>query len=235
MAGSLDSMDTRETLLPETLIVNDAPEVTAATAPAPDASSEGQKSTADASSEEQKPAADASEEQKPAADASSEDQKPPALSPESAKVAIVNYASSINKDPKEVTMSMVEASKEGPLFWATMKSDMSARGPTAQSMGRALKHKPDVKTLYGLLLDSFKLEFRRAWACSKDFQFATTTRSTVNTFRKRRDELGTYKTFLQIVQLLGGTDEPIAVEQAKNYTKMCCRDDLKDKKDNSMP
>ncbi|CAE7885368.1 unnamed protein product, partial [Symbiodinium sp. KB8] len=109
-----------------------------------------------------------------------------------------------------------------------MKHDMSARGATAQAMGRALKHKPDVKTLYGLLLDSFKVEFRRAWSCSRSFQFVTTTRTTVNTFRKRRDELGTFKTFLQIVQILGGSDEPIALEQAKNYTKMCCRDDLKE-------
>ena len=215
MAG-METMDTRETLIPETQVVADAPpEVTADTAPAPEASSD------------QKAAPDASSDQKPAPDASSEDKKPPALTPESAKLAIENYAASINQDPKEVTMSMVQASQEGPLYWATMKHDMSARGATSQAMGRALKHKPDVKTLYGLLLDSFKLEFRRAWACSKDFQFVTTTRTTVNTFRKRRDELETFKTFLQIVQLLGGSDEPIAVEQATNYTKMCCRDDLK--------
>ena len=202
----METMDTRETLIPETQVVADAPpEVTADTAPAPEASSD----------------------QKAAPDASSEDKKPPALTPESAKLAIENYAASINQDPKEVTMSMVQASQEGPLYWATMKHDMSVRGATSQAMGRALKHKPDVKTLYGLLLDSFKLEFRRAWACSKDFQFVTTTRTTVNTFRKRRDELGIFKTFLQIVQLLGGSDEPIAVEQATSYTKMCCRDDLK--------
>ena len=80
MAG-METMDTRETLIPETQVVADAPpEVTADTAPAPEASSD------------QKAAPDASSDQKPAPDASSEDKKPPALTPESAKLAIENYA-----------------------------------------------------------------------------------------------------------------------------------------------
>ena len=74
MAG-METMDTRETLIPETQVVADAPpEVTAGTAPAPEASSD------------QKAAPDASSDQKPAPDASSEDKKPPALTPESAKL-----------------------------------------------------------------------------------------------------------------------------------------------------
>ncbi|CAE7256188.1 unnamed protein product [Symbiodinium sp. CCMP2592] len=222
-------MDTRDTLIPETL-VTDLQEAPADTASAPDAAGcDNNNEPSDATNgEEQKPADATSSGEQKAADAASEDKKPPAMTPESIRIAIENYANSINKDPKEVTFSMLEATKEGPSYWATVNTDMSARGATAQSMGRAIRFKPDVKNLYGLLLDSFKLEFRRAWACSRDFEFVTTTRSTVNTFRKRKDELGTYKTFLQICQVLGGVDEPIAVQQAKNYTQMCCRDDLKE-------
>ena len=51
---------------------------------------------------------------------------------------------------------MVEALEEGPPYWA---NDMSAREATAQTVGSALKHKPDVKAFYVLLLDSFKVLF----------------------------------------------------------------------------
>ncbi|CAE7679618.1 unnamed protein product [Symbiodinium sp. CCMP2592] len=182
---------------------NEPQEAPADTASAPDAAGcDNNNEPSDATNgEEQKPADATSGEQKPTDAANNEDKKPPAMAPESIHIAIENYANSINRDPKEVTLSMLEATKEGSLYWATVNTDMSARGATAQSMGRAIRFKTDVKTLYGLLLDSYKLEFRRAWACSRDFTFATTTRSTVNTFRKRK---------------------------AKNYTQMCCRDDLKE-------
>ena len=71
-------------------------------------------------------------------------------------------------------------------------------------------------------------EFRRAWSVQKDFEFVRTVKTTENTFRKKREDLGTYKTHLQITQLLGGTDQPAAVEQAQNNVNICTRPDLKD-------
>ena len=138
----------------------------------------------------------------------------PPMTSESQARAITNYASHYKRDPKDVSIEVVRASAEGAMHWATM--------------GRALKHKPDVKTMYSLMLDQFKGEFRRAWAVQKDFEFVRTVKTTENTFRKKREDLGTYKTHLQITQLLGGTDQPAAVEQAQNYVNMCTRSDLKD-------
>ena len=83
---------------------------------------------------------------------------------------------------------------------------LTARGPGAQALGRAMKYKPDMKASYGILLDSYKVEFRRAWMSTKSFEFVTTTRTTSNSFKKRRDEVGTFKTKLQIEQILGGSD-----------------------------
>ena len=61
----------------------------------------------------------------------------------------------------------------------------------------------------------------------RDFDFATTTRSTTNVFRKRREEVGTFKTRLQLEQILGGSDKAEAVRQAASYVDMCSRPDLK--------
>ena len=152
----------------------------------------------------------------------------PPMSPESKARAITNYASHYKIDPKDVTIGLVQASAEGATYWATLGLDLSARSPTAQAMGKALKHKPDVKAMYSVMLDQFKGEFRKAWAVRKDFEFVRTVKTTENTFRKKREDVGTYKTHLQITQLLGGTDQPSAVEQAQNYVNMCTRADLKD-------
>ena len=92
MAG-METMDTRETLIPETQVVADAPpEVTADTAPAPEASSD----------------------QKAAPDASSEDKKPPALTPESAKLAIENYAASITRTPRKLPCPWFRLLRKAP-------------------------------------------------------------------------------------------------------------------------
>ena len=112
------------------------------------------------------------------------------------------------------------------LEWSTKHLDMSARGPPAQAMQRAMKFWPDIKAGYSALLDTFKLDFRKAWTSSKSFDFVTTTCSTENSFRKRRDEVGSFKRQLQIQGLLGG-DHPEAKEQAQNYVDMCLRPDLK--------
>ncbi|CAE7244291.1 unnamed protein product [Symbiodinium sp. CCMP2592] len=153
---------------------------------------------------------------------------PSPMTSESEARAITNYASHYRRDPKDVSIEMVRASAEGATHWATVGLDLTARSPLGQTMNRALKHKPDVKAMYGLMLDQFKGEFRRAWAVQKDFEFVRTVKTTENSFRKKREDLGTYKTELQITQLLGGTDQPAAVEQTQNYIKMCTREDLKE-------
>ncbi|OLP20508.1 hypothetical protein AK812_SmicGene49030, partial [Symbiodinium microadriaticum] len=153
--------------------------------------------------------------------------KVPPMTSEAKAQAIKNYASHAKLDPNHVTIEMVQATSQGALHWATVHMDMSARGAASQAMSRALKYKPDVKAMYSLMLDSFKGEFRRAWSCSKDFQFVKTTKTTDNTYRKKREDAGTYKTYLQLVQILGGSDQPIAKQQAQNYVDMCTRDDLK--------
>ena len=112
----------------------------------------------------------------PAAAAAPKVEVPPMTSEAKAQ-AIKNYASHAKLDPNHVTIEMVQATSQGALYWGTVHMDMSARGAASQAMTRALKHKPDVKAMYSLMLDSFKGEFRRAWSCSKDFQFVKTTKT----------------------------------------------------------
>ena len=150
----------------------------------------------------------------------------PQLTSSALQAAIRNFAESHSLSTNEVTEAQVAASPEGIYFWATKHDDTSARGPGAQALGRALKYQPELKAGYALMLDSMKLEFRKAWMATRSFDFTKVTRSTVNSYRKRRDEVGTFKTRLQIQQALGGTDQPEAVEQAENYIRMCVREDL---------
>ena len=66
----------------------------------------------------------------------------------------------------------------------TYHLDISARGAGAQSMNRALKHKPDLKAAYSILLDSMKADFRRAWLATKSFEFTTTRKTTTTSLLK---------------------------------------------------
>ena len=144
------------------------------------------------------------------------------------EVAITNFACHQGFPKAEVTEGMVQRSKEGVYYWATLKLDCSARGPGAQAMGRQFKYRPDMKAAYNVLLDSMKADFRRAWIATKSFDFTTTTRSTTNAFRKRREEIGRFVTKLQLEVILGGSDKEEATQQAGNYIQMCLRPDLKD-------
>ncbi|CAE7032303.1 unnamed protein product [Symbiodinium sp. CCMP2592] len=123
---------------------------------------------------------------------------------------------------------MIQTSELGPVHWATQKTNLGARGPASQAMQRALKHRPDVKELYQVLLDSEKTAFRAAWTCSRDFAFTSSKRTTSNVFRKRKEDVGVFKTQLQLEAILGGSHQPEAVMQAKNYMSMCLRNDLKE-------
>ena len=147
------------------------------------------------------------------------------LTAEAMQSARENYAYQHELDISAVTDEMIYQTGE-PAKWATSHLDMSARGRPAQAMNRAMKFRPDVKQGYSALLDTFKLEFRKAWTSSKSFDFVETRRTTENSFRKRRDEVGMFKTKLQIQAILGG-DHPEAREQTQNYVNMCMRPDLK--------
>ena len=142
------------------------------------------------------------------------------LTAEAMQSARENYAYQHELDISAVTDEMIYQTGE-PAKWATSHLDMSARGPPAQAMNRAMKFRPDVKQGYSALLDTFKLEFRKAWTSSKSFDFVETRRTTENSFRKRRDEVGMFKTKLQIQAILGG-DHPEAREQTQNYVMWTC-------------
>ena len=142
-------------------------------------------------------------------------------------LAIQNFAKHHNVDPSKVSAEQVLQSAEGPFHWATFGKDTSARGPGAQSLKRAMQWRPDMREAYTVLLDNLKVEFRKAWMATKSFDFTTVRRSTTLSFRKRRDEVGSFKTKLQIQGILGG-DHPDAAKQTEHYVSMCERDDLKE-------
>ena len=127
---------------------------------------------------------------------------------------------------ENVTPDMVNADAAGAVYWATKNLNLSARGPTAQAMGRAFKHHPEIKEMYQTLLDSEKVRFRQAWAASRSWDFVNFERSTVSSYRRCKEELGVFKTQLQIEVILGG-DVPEARRQTLNYINMCLRPDLK--------
>ena len=149
------------------------------------------------------------------------------LTPQAWMQAIENYAKDKGVCPSTITEDMIKASEEGPAYWSTVNQDMTARGPASQAMGRALKHRPDVREHYSVLLDNLKADFRRAWTASRSFDFAEITRQTIHTYSKRKEEVGCFKTELQIQMLLGGCDKGEAVFQASNYIRMCQKPSLK--------
>ncbi|CAE7761137.1 unnamed protein product [Symbiodinium sp. CCMP2456] len=131
--------------------------------------------------------------------------------------ARTNYAEHHGLPIEQVSEEMVKGHEKGQVFWATLKTNLTARGAAGQALQRALKHRPDVRELYNVLLDAEKIAFRAAWSCSRDFEFVTVRRTTTNSYRRRKEDLGVFKTQLQLEQVLGGSDKPEAVLQAKNY------------------
>ena len=144
------------------------------------------------------------------------------------ETAIANYAKDHGLAPEEVTKETIYASERGASYWATATMDMSARGPTSQALQRALKYKLDLKTMYSIFSHDLKTEFRRAWsATNRSFEFMKATKSTTQIFRKRKDEVGVFKTKLQLQNLLGGTHNEEARTRAANYISMCETPEMK--------
>ncbi|CAE7223622.1 unnamed protein product, partial [Symbiodinium sp. KB8] len=160
----------------------------------------------------------------PGKDAPDQDMK---LTDSSMMEARTNYAEHHGLPIEQVSEEMVKGHEKGQVYWSTLKTNLTARGAAGQALNRALKHRPDVRELYNVLLDSEKVAFRAAWSCTREFEFVTTRRTTTNSFRRRKEDLGVFKTQLQLEQVLGGSDKTEAVLQAKNYVSMCLRPDLK--------
>ena len=148
------------------------------------------------------------------------------LTPESMLAARKAYADHHGLLLDDVTPDQVTKDAAGAVYWATKNLNLSARSPTAQAMGRSFKHHPNLKELYQTLLDSEKVRFRAAWAATRSWDFVNYERCTTSSYRKRKEELGTFKTQLQIEMILGG-DVPEAKRQTQNYISMCLRPDLK--------
>ncbi|CAE7891290.1 unnamed protein product [Symbiodinium microadriaticum] len=125
-------------------------------------------------------------------------------------------------------LPQVASSPEGLYYWVTKDQDVTARGAGAQQMKRAFKWRPDMAAAYQVLTDSMKQDFRRAWMATKKFDFMTNRRTTTTSFRKRRDEAGKFVTRLQLINILGGTQEPEAVQQGDRYIAMCRQPSLKE-------
>ena len=149
------------------------------------------------------------------------------LDPKVVETARAAYAKHHGVSPGDVTMAQLE-SNEGIFHWASLGQDVSAQGPPAQALKRALKWRPDMQASYSILLDSMKQEFRKGWCATRNFDFVDYKRTTTTSFLRRRDEAGKFVTRLQLESLLGGSDKVEARTQDSNYIAMCERDDLKD-------
>ena len=163
----------------------------------------------------------------PAAEPANKGDSSKGLDPKVVETARAAYAKHHGVSPGDVTMAQLE-SNEGIFHWASLGQDVSARGPPAQALKRALKWRPDMQASYSILLDSMKQEFRKGWCATRNFDFVDYKRTTTTSFLRRRDEAGKFVTRLQLESLLGGSDKVEARTQASNYIAMCERDDLKD-------
>ena len=71
--------------------------------------------------------------------------KPDVIFTDSAMMeARTNYAEHHGLKIEQVSEEMVKGHEKGPIHWATLKTNVSARSATGQAMQRAMKHRPDV-------------------------------------------------------------------------------------------
>ncbi|CAE7276633.1 unnamed protein product [Symbiodinium sp. CCMP2456] len=125
-------------------------------------------------------------------------------------------------DLSDVTPQMVKSSLEGLEHYACLGLDISARGAAGQALNRALDKAPQVKQdVYKWLTEDLKKKFRATWAIERSFEKVVKQR--VRTVRNvtRQQELGSWKSHLQLCVFFGGSSEPEAIRQADNYVAMC--------------
>ena len=135
--------------------------------------------------------------------------------------AKVQYAAFHHMDVDKVTEKMLSQSPEGVEGWACYGQDSKARGPMGNAMYRQIKKYPQAAEAYKWLFDDLRKKFRQTWAMNRNFDFISRKRShTISTMTKQ-EEIGSWKSELQLQAHFGGVDQPEAQRQAANYIASC--------------
>ncbi|CAE7837059.1 unnamed protein product [Symbiodinium sp. CCMP2592] len=132
------------------------------------------------------------------------------------------YAAEHNMAIDQVTLQMVKSSELGLHHYACIGLDTSARGAAGQALNRALDKEPHVKhDVYKWLSEDLKKKFRTSWAIERSFEKVVQQRTRVLRNVNRQQELGSWKSELQLRVHFGGAHEPEAKRQTDNYVAMC--------------
>lgn len=107
------------------------------------------------------------------------------------------------------------------LYWAFVGVDTGARSVLGQRFQRAIKHNPQAKAVYADLDEGLKLEFRKAWALKRDWEFTRESRSVVVSHTEEDTERGELMNSIQVANALGGMEHHEARSQAAAYIAMC--------------
>ena len=121
----------------------------------------------------------------------------------------------------DVTEKLLAESDEGIEGWACKGMDCKARGPMGNAVYRQLRKNDVASETYRWLTDDLKLRFRQTWALERDFNFISQKRVRSLTQAVKREEIGSWKSELQLQVHFGGADQPEAVRQATNYIRNC--------------
>ena len=131
------------------------------------------------------------------------------------------YAEAHGVVPADVTEKMLADSEEGVEGWACKGLDSKARGPIGNAMYRSFKKNPAANETYKWLYEDLKKKFRQSWAVERSFDFITQKRIRTVSCRTKREEIGTWKSELQLQVHFGGADQPEAQRQASCYIARC--------------
>ena len=131
------------------------------------------------------------------------------------------YAKHHNVPIWDVTKEVLEASDLGMEGWACYGIDCKARGPMGNAMYRQIKKDPKANDTYKWLFEDLKKKFRQTWAVHRSFDFISTKRVYTISSKTKQEEIGSYKSQLQLEVYFGGAGHPEAVRQAKNYIANC--------------
>lgn len=123
--------------------------------------------------------------------------------------------------PGDVTLEMLNASEKGMEGWANCGLDVKARGPVGNALYRQLRKNEPAAEAYRWLFEDLKTKFREVWNVHRTFDFISTKRIRSITSKTTREEVGSWKSELQLQQHFGGVDQPEAIRQAANYIRKC--------------
>ena len=121
----------------------------------------------------------------------------------------------------EVTEKILAESEESIELWACKNMDCKARGPMGNAVYRQLKKNDAAAETYRWLTDDLKLKFRQTWAMERNFNFISQKRLRSLTQTVKREEIGTWKSQLQLEVHFGGAEHEEAKRQAQNYINNC--------------